>query len=184
MSVRSTTLAKKYHDAVVKWRDEFIPDYDFLIDNWDRHFPKDQQFELCAYRELGMCGEVECGDNKGQPKAVRASELAPEQAGHLLGAIRAQASTEFGSIQQHRLTLARAQEEEEQVWVLRMMAEELRHGYQMLHLLLEDDWTSVTEESSADMVEEILSMTHRLPSSWAPSTSSSTPLSTTSSSAP
>ncbi|HBL26218.1 MAG TPA: ring oxydation complex/ phenylacetic acid degradation, partial [Acidobacteria bacterium] len=44
-------------------------------------------------------------------------------------------STEFGSIQQHRLTLARAQEEEEQFWILRMMAEELRHGYQMLHLL-------------------------------------------------
>ena len=77
---------------------------------------------------------------------------------HLLGAIRAQASTEFGSIQQHQLTLARAQEEEEQFWVLRMMAEELRHGYQMLHLLLEDDWSNVSDASGADMVEEILSM--------------------------
>ena len=82
----------------------------------------------------------------------------PEQARHLLGAIRAQASTEFGSIQQHQLTLARAQNEEEQFWILRMMAEELRHGYQMLHLLLDDDWTSVSDVSGEQMVEEILSM--------------------------
>ena len=56
-------------------------------------------------------------------------------------------------------TLARAQDEEEQFWVLRMMAEELRHGYQMLHLLLEDDWTlGLQGVSRADMVEDILSM--------------------------
>ena len=84
--------------------------------------------------------------------------MLPEQSHHLFGAIRAQASTEFGSIQQHRLTLARAQEEEEQFWILRMMAEELRHGYQMLHLLVEDDWSSVSQESKPDLVEGILSM--------------------------
>jgi 1,2-phenylacetyl-CoA epoxidase catalytic subunit len=105
-----------------------------------------------------MCDEIECGDMKGKPKYTRASDMAPEQAGHLFGAIRAQASTEFGSIQQHRLTLARAQEEEEQFWVLRMMAEELRHGYQMLHLLSNDDWSSVSSESREQLVEDILSM--------------------------
>jgi 1,2-phenylacetyl-CoA epoxidase catalytic subunit len=84
--------------------------------------------------------------------------MKPEQASHMFGAIRAQASTEFGSIQQHRLTLARAQEEEEQFWVLRMMAEELRHGYQMLHLLSTDDWSSVSSESNDQLVEDILSM--------------------------
>jgi 1,2-phenylacetyl-CoA epoxidase catalytic subunit len=84
--------------------------------------------------------------------------MRPEQAHHLFGAIRAQASTEFGSIQQHRLTLARAQHEEEQTWVLRMMVEELRHGYQMLHLLVEDDWSCVSQQSRADLVEDILSM--------------------------
>jgi 1,2-phenylacetyl-CoA epoxidase catalytic subunit len=39
-----------------------------------------------------------------------------------------------------------------------MMAEELRHGYQMLHLLVEDDWTSVSKESASDAIEDILSM--------------------------
>jgi 1,2-phenylacetyl-CoA epoxidase catalytic subunit len=159
MSTRSTSLPKSLHDAVVKWREAFIPDYDFLLDNWDKHFPNDPRFELCAYRQLGMCTEIECGDLKGKPKANRACEMVPEQAHHLLGAIRAQASTEFGSIQQHRLTLARAQDEEEQFWILRMMAEELRHGYQMLHLLAEDDWSSVSKDSSTEMIEEILSMT-------------------------
>ena len=158
MSTRTTSLPKSYHDAVVKWRETFLPDYDFLLDNWEKHFPNDPRFELCAYRQLGMCTEIECGDLQGKPKYKRACEMVPEQAHHVLGAVRAQASTEFGSIQQHRLTLARAQDEEEQFWILRMMAEELRHGYQMLHLLAEDDWSSVSKDSGADMIEEILSM--------------------------
>ena len=48
MNLRKTYLPKTYHDAVVKWRDTFLPDYAFLIDNWDRFFPKDRTFELCA----------------------------------------------------------------------------------------------------------------------------------------
>jgi 1,2-phenylacetyl-CoA epoxidase catalytic subunit len=158
MSVKTSTLPKRYHEGVLKWKEVFLPDYDFLMENWDKHFPNDPEFQLCAFRELGMCTEIECGDLKGKPKFQKASEMLPEQAHHLFGAIRAQASTEFGSIQQHRLTLARAQEEEEQFWILRMMAEELRHGYQMLHLLVEDDWTSVSKESSSDIFEDILSM--------------------------
>jgi 1,2-phenylacetyl-CoA epoxidase catalytic subunit len=153
-----THLPGKFHDAVVKWQQTFLPDYDFLIENWDKYFPRDRQFELCAFRELGICNEIECGDAEGEPKRTTATDLHPEQAAHLLGAIRAQASTEFGSIQQHQLTLARAQNEEEQFWILRMMAEELRHGYQMLHLLLEDDWTSVSDVSGEALVEETLSM--------------------------
>ncbi|HEX3126782.1 MAG TPA: Phenylacetic acid catabolic protein [Thermoanaerobaculia bacterium] len=158
MNVKTTTLPKQFHDAVLKWKDAYLPDYEFLLENWEKHFPREPQFELCAYRELGMCTEIECGDAKGKPKFTRAADMSPEQAHHLHGAIRAQASTEFGSIQQHRLTLARAQDEEEQFWILRMMAEELRHGYQMLHLLVEDDWTCVSKESASDAIEDILSM--------------------------
>lgn len=158
MSTTKTYIPKTFHNAVLKWKDTFLPDYGFLIDNWDKYFPKDRTFELCAYRELGMCNEIECGAMEGQPKFQQAEQMEQTQAGHLLGAIKAQASTEFGSIQQHQLTLSRAQDEEEQFWILRMMAEELRHGYQMLHLLLEDDWSSVSDESGPDMVEQILSM--------------------------
>ena len=159
MSARTTTMPKPYHEAVLRWKDVFLTDYDFLLENWDKHFPTDSRFQLCAYRELGMCTEIECGVDKGKPKFQKASQMTPEQAHHLFGAIRAQASTEFGSIQQHRLTLARAQDEEEQFWILRMMAEELRHGYQMLHLLVEDDWSSVSSESTSNLIEDVLSMT-------------------------
>jgi 1,2-phenylacetyl-CoA epoxidase catalytic subunit len=160
MSTRTALLPKKYHDAVVRWRETYLQDFDYLMDNWEAHFPKEPKFELCAYRELGMCSEIEVGDEKGKPKYTRASEMGPEQAQHLYGAIRAQASTEFGSIQQHRLTLARAQEEQEQIWILRMMAEELRHGYQMLHLLSEDTtWAELSGQTTSDTIEEILSMT-------------------------
>jgi|CXWL01.1.fsa_nt_gi 1,2-phenylacetyl-CoA epoxidase catalytic subunit len=159
MSTETSRIPKPFHAAVTKWRDTFIPDYDFLIDNWDKYFPKDPRFELCAYREAGMCSTIECGDHTGKAKYKRAGEMPDEPAHTLLGAIRAQASTEFGSIQQHRLTLARAQDEEEQVWILRMMAEELRHGYQMLHVLVDDpDWSAMAGQSGADMIEEILSM--------------------------
>src|SRR3989441_11059678 len=72
--------------------------------------------------------------------------------------IKAQASTEFGSIQQHQGTLARAQEPQDHAWALRVMAEELRHGYQMVHLLVSADWSPVTNTKAADIVEEILSM--------------------------
>ncbi|HYG65758.1 MAG TPA: Phenylacetic acid catabolic protein [Thermoanaerobaculia bacterium] len=158
-TTRTTTLPKNFHSAVVKWQQTYLPDYDYLMENWERYFPREPKFQLCAYREMGMCTEIECGDLKGKPKYTAAADMMAEQSHHLLGAIRAQASTEFGSIQQHRLTLARAQSDEEQFWILRMMAEELRHGYQMLHLLVEDDWSCVSKESSADMVEDILSRT-------------------------
>jgi 1,2-phenylacetyl-CoA epoxidase catalytic subunit len=157
-NVNVVTLPKKYHDAVERWRDMYLPDFQLLLDNWDKYFPRDPEFRLCAYRQCGMCDVIEVGDRKGQPKYVRACDMAAEQSQHVLGAIRAQASTEFGSIQQHQLTLSRAQDEEDQFWILRMMAEELRHGYQMLHLMLEDDWTGVSRQKSADMVEEILAM--------------------------
>jgi 1,2-phenylacetyl-CoA epoxidase catalytic subunit len=107
---------------------------------------------------MGMCNEIECGDLKGKPKFDRATQMTPQLADHLLKAVKAQASTELGSIQQHQLTLARAPEEVDQFWVLRMMAEELRHGYQMFHVLLEDDWKAVSDVKGEDMVEEILQM--------------------------
>lgn len=158
MTTTTTEIPKKFHDAVLKWRETYLPDFDYLMENWDRFFPRDDKYRLCAYRECGMPCSIECGDDVGKPKFTRACEMKPEAAHHLVAAIRAQASTEFGSIQQHQLTLARAQDEEEQAMVLRMMAEELRHGYQMLHLLTDDDWQPITGQSREQTVEEILSM--------------------------
>lgn len=185
MPADSQTLPKKYHDAVLNWQQQYLPDLDFLQENWDKHFPKDPCFRLCAYREQGICGHIEVGDEAGKPKYQRACEMSPNQANHLLKAVKAQASTEFGSIQQHRLTLTRAQSEQDQFWAPRIMAEELRDGHQMLSVLLNDDWKSLVGQSGEDMVllEEIRPIS-RAATCWALSISTSTALSTISSSAP
>jgi 1,2-phenylacetyl-CoA epoxidase catalytic subunit len=151
-------LPKPYHDAVLHWQRHEFPDYPRLAKDWDRYFPKDQPFCLCARIAQNVSDTIDVGDRKGQPKATAPKDLDPEAAHQLLAIIRAQASTEFGSIQQHQATLARANDPDDQAWVLRVMAEELRHGYQMIHLLTSADWSPVSDQKPADMVEEILSM--------------------------
>ncbi|HEX7077602.1 MAG TPA: Phenylacetic acid catabolic protein [Candidatus Eisenbacteria bacterium] len=158
MRVEQTTLPKKFHDAVLHWQRHHFPDYDLLPRNWEKYFPNEPDFCLCAKMEIGMSDTIEVGDKKGQPRMLKPSEMGEDAARHLLAIIRAQASTEFGSIQQHEATLGRAPDDEDRFWVLRVMAEELRHGYQMLHLLTSQDWSGVSGQKAEEMVEEILSM--------------------------
>ena len=47
---KTATLPKKYHGAVCKWRDTYIQDYDLLMDNWERFWPKQPKFDLCSER--------------------------------------------------------------------------------------------------------------------------------------
>lgn len=160
LKVENVELPKKYHDAVEHWHRHNFKDYELLLKYWDKYFPKDDQFCLCAKMELGTTDVIQIGDFKGQPKKLKPNEMTEEQAKHLLAIIKAQASTEFGSIQQHAGTVDRAPEDEDKFWTMRVMAEELRHGYQMLHLLLSEDWSSVSGGVTGEqMVEEILSMT-------------------------
>src|SRR5213594_2529087 len=159
MKVENITLEKKYHSAVEHWRRHNFKDYPTLIDNWQKFFPTDEEFCLCAKLELDTPDVVSVGDHQGELKRSKPDELTEEEAKHLLAIIRAQASTEFGSIQQHAGTLARAQDDEDRFWVMRVMAEELRHGYQMFHLLLTEDWSKASGGMKGeDMVEEVLSM--------------------------
>ena len=151
-------LPDRYHQAIEHWRQHNFPDYPKLAEVWTTFFPKDEPFCLCAKVAEDIPAEIEIGDDLGKPKALEPKDLVPDAAQHLLSQIRAQASTEFGSIQQHQMTLFRAQEPQDQAWALRVMAEELRHGYQMVHLLTSQDWSPVTDTKPEDMVEEILSM--------------------------
>jgi 1,2-phenylacetyl-CoA epoxidase catalytic subunit len=160
MKVENVTLEKKYHDAVEHWRRHHFKDYETLLDGWEKFFPKDEKFCLCAKMEIGTPDVIHIGDQKGEKKRTNPDELTEDQARHLLAIIKAQASTEFGSIQQHAGTIDRANDDQDRAWVMRVMAEELRHGYQMLHLLLSKDWSHVSGGvTGPQMVEEILSMT-------------------------
>ncbi|MCE9627811.1 MAG: phenylacetate-CoA oxygenase subunit PaaI [Candidatus Eisenbacteria bacterium] len=160
MKVENVTLEKKYHDAVEHWRGHHFKDYETLMDNWEKFFPKDEKFCLCAKMEIGTPDTIHIGEQKGEKKKLEPDQLTEDQARHLLAIIKAQASTEFGSIQQHAGTIDRAHDDQDRAWVMRVMAEELRHGYQMLHLLLSKDWSHVSGGvTGPQMVEEILSMT-------------------------
>lgn len=158
MNERRDQLPSKYHDAVMHWQKHSFPEYPRVAETWERFFPKDEAFCLCAKLQTNMPHQIEFGDRAGQPKALEPRQLDPEAAKQLLMIIRAQASTEYGSIQQHHGTLERANDPHDQAWVLRVMAEEFRHGYQMLHLLTSADWSTATDQKPEDMVEEILSM--------------------------
>ncbi len=160
MKVENVTLEKKYHSAVEHWRRHHFKDYETLLDNWEKYFPKDEKFCLCAKMEIGTSDVIQVGEQKGEKKRLDPDQLTEDQARHLLAIIKAQASTEFGSIQQHAGTIDRAHDDQDRAWVMRVMAEELRHGYQMLHLLLSKDWSHVSGGVTGEqMVEEILSMT-------------------------
>jgi len=160
MKVETIELPKKYHGAVEHWRRHNFKDYELLLEDWEKYFPTDEKFCLCAKMELGTPDVIQIGEQKGEQKKIKPDELTENQAMHLLAIIKAQASTEFGSIQQHSGTLDRAMDDQDRAWVMRVMAEELRHGYQMLHLLLSEDWTHVSGGVTGEqMVEEILSMT-------------------------
>src|SRR5437667_10546618 len=128
------TLPKAYHDAIEHWRRHNFPDYPKLADEWDRFFPKDEPFCLCAKIAEDIPTQIEVGERKGEAKALAPKDLPAEAAQHLLMQIKAQASTEFGSIQQHQGTLARAQEPHDHACALRVLAEGRRHAYQMAHL--------------------------------------------------
>jgi benzoyl-CoA 2,3-epoxidase subunit B len=158
MSDEIRMLPAAYHQAVEHWQRHNFPAYPELSKRWQQYFPKDSEFCLCARLEKDMPTEIQVGERKGTAKALVPKELDKEAAEQLLMIVRAQASTEFGSIQQHHGTFERANDPQDQTWVLRVMAEELRHGYQMIHLLTSADWSSVTDTKPQDMVEEILSM--------------------------
>src|SRR5437867_3457066 len=85
-------------------------------------------------------------------------------AGHMFYTARdivsAQASTELGSIQQHRLTLEEAPTDQMKISVLRIMAEELRHAYQMFWVFDHDTtWRKPGHPDVAkETMDELLAM--------------------------
>jgi len=158
MNVDTTHIPKKYEDAIAHWVKHNFQDLPILDKYWDKYFPTDDAFCLCAKMDLSTSKTIEVGDKKGQAKAEDPSELTEEAAKHLLAIIRAQASTEFGSIQQHQVTLERSPSDQDKFWVLRVMAEELRHGYQMFHMLTSRNWEKLAGVKTEDMVEDVLAM--------------------------
>ena len=159
MNLETAQIPKKYEDAIAHWVKHNFQDLPLLDKYWDKHFPSDDRFCLCAKMDVSTSRTQEVGDHVGEAKAEEPGELSEEQAKQILGIIRAQASTEFGSIQQHQVTIDRSPSEQDRFWVLRVMAEELRHGYQMFHMLTSRNWEKLSGGvKTEDMVEDVLAM--------------------------
>ena len=50
MSSRTEQLPSKFHGAVIKWREAYLPDFPLLMETWEKFFPTEPKFELCAFR--------------------------------------------------------------------------------------------------------------------------------------
>ncbi len=153
-------IQAKYHDALVGWQKKNFPELEFLEKNWSNYFAKQTPFELVA--KIGKLKDesIEFGRFTGKPKVERAGDMTGNMFYSARDIVRAQASTELGSIQQHRLTLEKAPTDQMKVSVLRIMAEELRHAYQMFWVLAHDpSWKKPGHPDIAkDTMDELLSM--------------------------
>ena len=101
------------------------------------HLPKyaDYQFDA-KYGDL-KTNEIEFGDFKGRDKWERVTQI-PQQPirDALLNLVVYQGDTEFASVEQQRNLLETSPSDYDTDSVCRIMVEEMRHGWQMCHLLV------------------------------------------------
>lgn len=154
-------IPKRYHDALVDWQRRNFADLSILQKYWTKYFPDNPEFRLSAKVAPLRNGTIEVGMFKGQPKISRAGDMKGNMLYSALRIIKAQCSTELGSIQQHLDTLDRSVSDQSKFSILRIMAEELRHAYQMFWILSHDDsWADAGVRNVSDQtMEELLAMT-------------------------
>src|SRR3954452_5327996 len=134
----TSTITKKYHDAIADWQKKNFPELELLEKHWDDYFKGVPPFQLFAKMSGLKSDVVEVGQYAGRKRFERAKEMVGNAFFSARDIVRAQCSTELGSIQQHRLTLDQAVSDKSKFAVLRIMAEELRHAYQMIWVLDQD----------------------------------------------
>jgi benzoyl-CoA 2,3-epoxidase subunit B len=154
-------LRSTYHKAILEWREKNFPEYRLLEENWSKHFGTQTPFALTAKIGKMKSDKIELGEFTGQEKYTKAGEMVGNMFYSARNIIRAQCSTELGSIQQHRMTLEAPISDAAKYAVLRIMAEELRHAYQMFWVFDQDDsWDKPGHGNIAkDTIEELLAMT-------------------------
>jgi benzoyl-CoA 2,3-epoxidase subunit B len=160
MSYATTTITQKYHDAIADWQRKNFPELDILMKHWDDYFKGVPQFQLVAKVGDVRSDIIEVGQYTGRKRFEHAKEMVGNAFFSARDIVRAQCSTELGSIQQHRLTVDNAVNDKGKFAVLRIMAEELRHAYQMFWVLDQDPtWKKPgLGDVAKQTIEELLSM--------------------------
>jgi benzoyl-CoA 2,3-epoxidase subunit B len=126
MAVKKITTFDDWIDSFRAWQNDI-----------DLRLPKfaDYQFEA-KYGELPT-GEIEFGDFRGEKKWERVTQIPQQQIRDaLLNLIVYQGDTEFASVEQQRHLLETSPSNYDTESVCRIMVEEMRHGWQMCHLLV------------------------------------------------
>lgn len=154
------TLPTRYHGALVDWQKKNFPDLEILERYWDKYFPETPAFNLAVKVAPAKSDTIEVGMFKGHPKIQRAGDMKGNMLYSALRIINAQCSTELGSIQQHLCTLDTSPSDIAKFSILRIMAEELRHAYQMFWVLAHDSsWSDAGVRNLADdTMDTLLSM--------------------------
>jgi benzoyl-CoA 2,3-dioxygenase component B len=121
-----------------------ISSFDDWIDAF-RAWQKDIGLSLPKYADYAFeakygetkAGEIEFGDFRGSKKWERVTQI-PHQPirDALLNLIVYQGDTEFASVEQQRHLLETSPSDYDMESVCRIMVEEMRHGWQMCHLLV------------------------------------------------
>jgi benzoyl-CoA 2,3-dioxygenase component B len=152
------TLRPRYHDALVAWQKKNFPELQFLEANWTKYFPTRAPFQLFAKIGKAPSDTIHHGRMAGQPRIEKAGQMVGNMFYSAREIIRAQASSELGAIHQHRLTLDEAPTDAMKMAVLRIMSEELRHGYQMFWVFDHDaTWKKAGHpDVAADTMDELL----------------------------
>lgn len=153
-------LPQRYHGALVDWQRRNFPDLSLLQKHWTKYFPESPDYRLSVKVATLKDGNIEVGMFKGQPKINRAGDMKGNMLYSAVRIIKAQCSTELGSIQQHLETLDSSVSGQSKFSILRIMAEELRHAYQMFWVLSHDNsWAQSGVHNLADQtMDELLAM--------------------------
>jgi len=156
----TSEIAPKYHKAIVDWQKRYFPELATLEKYWGTYFGKQTPFALVSKVGKLRSEHISVGRYKGEKYFEQASEMSGNMFFSAQGIVKAQCSTELGSIQQHRMSIDKAVNDEMKYGILRIMAEELRHAYQMFWVLEHDaTWQRAGMGDVADeMIQELLAL--------------------------
>ncbi len=121
-----TTLQRDWQDIFQEWQGDIDLD-PRVLDGYT--------FEA-KFDEFGDDGtEIPFGHYKGQQRWETLSQVPHAVRDQLFDLIVVQGDTEFASVEQQKLLVYSAPSEYDLYSLIRVMREEMRHGYQMCHLL-------------------------------------------------
>jgi 1,2-phenylacetyl-CoA epoxidase catalytic subunit len=160
VAIETTLISPKYHKLISDWQKKHFPELGYMEKHWSDYYPKQTPFQMVSRIGKLRHKTISVGRYKDKEYFENANEMGGNMFFSAQGIVKAQCSTELGSVQQHRMSIDQAVNDEMKFGILRIMAEELRHAYQMFWVLEHDpSWKRMGMGNVADkMIQELLDM--------------------------